>query len=161
MSVSSLVGEFGGDEDLMIAGLLHDTLEDQPEKVTVALLMEKFGWRVAHVVRECSDTVTHPKPPWKQRKVRFLERLAVAQPDVKLVSAADKLHNARTMLRDVRLRGDEFWGRFNAPPDEQCWYLRSCVTSLRLGQWENDIVEQLDDIVRQLEELCGIESPER
>lgn len=155
MAVSALVGEFGGDEDLMIAGLLHDALEDQPHRITLAEITERFGWRVARVVEGCSDCRAKPKPPWEDRKHAFLERLPLQGPDVRLVTAADKLHNATSLVRAVRDQGDAAWAVYNAPKQRQCWYLRSCVTALRSG-WSHPIVDALDATVSELERLCGL-----
>jgi (p)ppGpp synthase/HD superfamily hydrolase len=155
MAVSSLVGEYGGDEDLMIAALLHDALEDRPDRITLSQIIARFGWRVGHVVEGCSDCQSIPKPPWEQRKRAYLERLPRESGDVKLVAAADKLHNASALVRDARLMGDDHWSRFNASKDRQCWYLRSCVTALRDGWW-NEIVARLDETVVSLEHLCGV-----
>lgn len=155
MAVSSLVAEYGGDEDLMIAALLHDTLEDRPDRITLPQIIARFGWRVGHVVHGCTDSHQLPKLPWEQRKTVFLERLHRESADVKLVAAADKLHNASSLLRDARILGDSHWARFNASKERQCWYLRSCVEALRDG-WSNEIVVTLKQTVENLERLCGI-----
>jgi len=155
MMVSAMVGEYGGDEDLMIAALLHDSLEDRPERISLPEIVHRFGWRVGRVVEGCSDCQSKPKPPWEQRKRAFLERLRTESGDVKLVAAADKLHNANTLLRDAQHMGDDLWSRFNAPKDKQCWYLRSCVVALKDGWW-NDILIALDETVTGLETLCAV-----
>ena len=127
LAVASLVLEAGGDEDMAIAGLLHDTIEDTA--TTAADIAAAFGPRVAAIVEGCTDTDETPKPPWRGRKERYLAHLR--SPDtpaeVLVVSRADKLHNARTMLLDHRTLGDAFWSRFNAGVDEQRWYLSSVV----------------------------------
>lgn len=155
MAVSATVGEFGGDEDLMIAGLLHDALEDRPDRITLPDIIRQYGWRVGRVVEGCSDCQVSPKPPWEERKQAFLRRLRNESADVKLVAAADKLHNAGTLLRDVTRVGDSFWDRFNAPKERQCWYLRSCVDALEDGWW-NDILLDLDRTVARLEQTSGV-----
>lgn len=155
MMVSAMVGEYGGDEDLMIAALLHDALEDRPDRISLPEIVHRFGWRVGRVVEGCSDCQSKPKPPWEQRKRAFLERLRTESGDVKLVAAADKLHNANTLLRDAQHMGDDLWRRFNAPKDKQCWYLRSCVVALKDGWW-NDILNALDETVTGLETLCSV-----
>lgn len=154
MAVSALVGEFGGDEDLMIAALLHDSLEDQPHRIKVQDIVEQFGWRVARVVLGCSDCCAKPKPPWEDRKQAFVERLATESVDVRMVAAADKLHNTAALVRAVRAHGDAAWSAYNAPKERQCWYLRSCVNALRTG-WSHPIVDALDETVSELERLCG------
>jgi hypothetical protein len=76
-------------------------------------------------VAECSDTFEHPKPPWLERKTRYLESLDRdfdLAPSVLLVSAADKLHNLRSTLADLRALGADLWTRFNSTPQQQVWY---------------------------------------
>lgn len=131
LSVSALVLEDGGDEDLAVAALLHDALEDQGDKTSYEDLRQRFGERVAAVVRECSDTEVTPKPPWRERKQDYLERLEVGSADAALVSAADKLHNARSILRDLRASGPRVWERFNSGPEDQLWYYDRLVEVLR------------------------------
>jgi len=150
-----LVGEYGGDEDQMIAALLHDSLEDRPDRVNASLLTETFGWRVARIVLGCSDCVSHPKPAWEQRKRAYLQTLRAEGPDVKLVSAADKLHNTRALIRDLGTSGDSMWLRFNASKEKQCWYLQSCVEALSEG-FSHPILQELQGAVATLQKLCGL-----
>jgi len=125
MSVSALVMEFGGDEDQAIAGLFHDALEDcgaWHEKVIRA----NWGERVAQIVRACTDGVTDAqgkKEPWRLRKERYLAHLRQVSEDVLLVSACDKLHNARAIAADLRA-GHDVFARFNtdAGRDGTLWY---------------------------------------
>src|SRR5579872_1354566 len=98
LSVAGLVLEAGGDEDLAIAALLHDVVEDCGGAPMLEEVRSRFGERVAHVVEGCTDTDLDPKPPWRQRKEDYLKHLQMADADVRLVSAADKLHNARQGL---------------------------------------------------------------
>jgi (p)ppGpp synthase/HD superfamily hydrolase len=127
LAVAALVLEAGGDEDMAVAGLLHDALEDTA--ATSAEIETAFGPRVAAIVEGCTDTEENPKPPWRPRKERYLAHLRAPETpvDVLVVSRADKLHNAQTMLRDVRQLGPGFWSRFNAGVDEQLWYLGELV----------------------------------
>ena len=150
MSVSALVGEFGGDEEQMIAGLLHDVIEDQD--VEAAELEQRFGARVAKIVLGCTDSVASPKPPWKQRKEQYLALLAKKHPEIKLVSACDKLHNATAIARDLRdpAVGSKVWSRFTASKAEVRWYYRSLVEALRQG-WEHRVVNELSAVVDFLE----------
>lgn len=125
LAVSSLVLEAGGNEDLAIAGLLHDSLEDQGEQVSYEGLVDRYGPRVAEIVRACSDDEPPPgqeKRPWRRRKQDYVAHLGQADADVLMVSRADKLHNARSILMDARSGGAEFWKRFNAPKTDQLWY---------------------------------------
>jgi (p)ppGpp synthase/HD superfamily hydrolase len=158
LAVCALVGEHGGDEDQMIAALLHDTLEDRPELVSLASLAEQFGWRVANIVLGCSDCTSKPKPPWAERKRAYVAHLRTDGADIKLVSCADKLHNARALVRDLRTVGPVMWSRFNASAEEQCWYLRECVRALADG-WSHPMLGELDETVGALERACGVRAP--
>lgn len=157
LQVMVTVGEHGGDEDQMIAALLHDYLEDVVEADADAL-ERHFGRRVRHMVEALSDTTEHPKPPWEERKSRYLARLADEPHDVKLVSAADKLHNARTTLRDLRREGEATWSRFNASKAQSLWYYRSVVDALAHG-WEHLLVDELREVVEALHEAASVEAP--
>ncbi len=131
LAVSSLVLEAQGDEDQAIAALLHDALEDQGDKTSFTEIEERFGPRVASIVRACSDTEVVPKPPWRARKQEYLARLEQEDEDALLVSLADKLHNARTTLSDVRSDGSGVWARFNVGEDGQRWYYTALVDVFR------------------------------
>ena len=111
--VTSLVGEAGGDEDQLIAALLHDYLEDIPG-AKVEELEARFGARVARLVLALSDTVVQPKPPWLERKLAYLSHLVDEPEEVKLISVADKLHNCSSIVRDYKQLGEEIFQRFNA-----------------------------------------------
>ena len=150
MAVSSLVGEHGGDEDQMIAALLHDAMEDQD--VTRQEIEQRFGKRVADIVEGCTDATEHPKPPWRQRKERYLAHLPEASPDTKLVSVADKLHNARSILLDFRIIGPEIWTRFNAGADELLWYYSSLIQAFRKN-WQHPLVDELERVINQIMEI--------
>ena len=113
LAVAAIVGEHGGTETEVIAALLHDAVEDQGGAPRLQEIRERFGDEVAAIVQECSDTDRTPKPPWRERKEAYIEHLAGAAPSARLVSAADKLHNARAILADYRERGDALWSRFN------------------------------------------------
>jgi len=122
MSVSSLVLEGGGDEDEAIAGLLHDGPEDQGGHETLNEIKQLFGDRVAHIVAGCTDSFAAEKPEWRGRKEAYLAHLEEAEPSIMLVSCADKLHNARTILEDYYHVGESLWDRFNASRDGTLWY---------------------------------------
>ena len=152
LGVTSLVLEAGGDEDMAIAGLLHDTIEDTA--ATAAEIENRFGRRVAMIVMGCTDTDEHPKPPWRPRKERYLAHLGSPDTpaDVLTVSRADKLHNARTMLLDFRSKGDGFWAPFNAGVEEQLWYLSSLVdifTDRLPGPMTDELRRVCDELAAQ------------
>lgn len=155
LGVSSLVIEHGGDEDEAIAALLHDAIEDQG--VTEALIAERMGAGVATIVAGCTDADVIPKPPWEDRKRAYLAHLVDAAPSVLLVSSADKLYNARTILSDHRQVGDEVFRRFTAPKERTLWYYRGLVTAYRAAAnftvrpGTPRLVAELDDVVAALE----------
>jgi (p)ppGpp synthase/HD superfamily hydrolase len=150
--VASLVLTHGGDEDEAIAGLLHDAVEDQGGKPRLAEIRAKYGLRVARIVQGCTDADTFPKPPWLGRKKKYLRHLRGAQASVRLVSAADKLHNAREILSDYRMHGDLVWKRFSAPKKLTLWYYRE-VANILLKVGPRDIAGELNRVVTELEEI--------
>ena len=122
LGVASLVIEAGGTEDEAIAALLHDGPEDQGGLGTLKEIRDQFGVPVGKIVAACSDTFEEKKPAWQQRKQAYLDHLLDATPSVRLVSCADKLHNARAILADYRRHGEELWQRFNAGREDILWY---------------------------------------
>ena len=164
LQVSGIVLEAGGDEDQAIAGLLHDAIEDAPagEADTVRReILERFGERVLALVEACTDADTQPKPPWGERKCAYLEHLKTVEHDALLVSAADKLHNARAILRDYRAVGDALWCRFAGDRDGTLWYYRALVT--RYGERGGvPLAAILDQVVTELEHAVeGAAGPDR
>jgi GTP pyrophosphokinase len=154
LSVAALVLEYGGDEDLAIAALLHDAVEDQGGAATREAIRARFGDRVTAIVDGCTDADTQPKPPWRARKEAYLAHLPQAAPEVRLVSAADKLHNARSILADYRQVGDNLWTRFRGGKAGTLWYYRALVTAYRQAG-SNPLVEELDRTVSELERLVA------
>jgi (p)ppGpp synthase/HD superfamily hydrolase len=130
-AVAGLVLEYGGDEDQAIAALLHDGPEDQGGEATLAEIETQFGVRVAAIVCACSDTFETPKPPWRERKEAYIAHLDAAGPDVWPVTLADKIHNARTIVADLRPPGGpETLDRFNGGRDGTLWYYRTLAERL-------------------------------
>ena len=150
MAVSAIVLEHGGGEDEAIAALLHDAVEDQGGAATLAEIRRRFGDAAAAIVEGCTDADTTPKPPWRQRKERYVAHIAHASRSVRLVSAADKLHNARAILDDYRAVGDAVWDRFNVGPAEILWYYRALADAFRAVE-ETPLVERLGRVVSELE----------
>ena len=156
LAVASIVGENGGTEDEVVAALLHDAPEDQGGEARLGEIRAQFGDGVAEIVDGCTDTFETPKPPWRERKERYLAHLANASGSVRLVSSADKLHNARTVLSDYRLLGEDLWTRFNGKKVGTLWYYRAVVDTLR---GDGPIVEELDRVVTELETISGNPTP--
>jgi GTP pyrophosphokinase len=153
MSVAALVLEAGGGEEEAIAALLHDVVEDCGGHPVLDEIRERFGERVASIVAGCTDAYTTPKPPWKARKLEYLDHLRSASEDIRLVSAADKLHNVRTILADYRKDGDSVWERFSGHRDGTLWYYRAVLDVLREGK-PNRLVDELHRVVTELETLA-------
>lgn len=152
MSVSALVMEYGGDEDQAIAGLLHDSLEDigaEQEEIIRA----NWGDRVAGIVKDCTDGVADArgrKADWHLRKRAYLAHLKTAAADTLLVSACDKLHNARAIVADLRA-GNDVFSLFKAGRDGTQWYYRALLDVFveRLGE-EAAVVKELAVAVSEL-----------
>ncbi len=153
LSVASLIIEGGGTETQAIAGLLHDAVEDQGGAPVLVEIRERFGDDVATIVAECSDTDVVPKPPWKKRKQDYIDHLGEASDATILVSLADKLDNARAILRDFRIDGDELWTRFSVhDPRQHLWYYTELlgVYQRRNATW---LVAELERVLGELEDL--------
>ena len=159
MGVASLVLEAGGDEDLVIAALLHDVVEDCGGAPMLKEVRRRFGKRVAEVVDGCTDACEIPKPPWRERKESYIRRLKKESADTRLVSAADKLNNIRSILTDYRAVGESVWSRFNGGRDGTLWYYRTLRDEF-LRSTPNRITRDFDLAVRDLESLtAGKTSP--
>jgi GTP pyrophosphokinase len=150
LAVCSLVLEDGGSEDEAIAALLHDAVEDAGGQERLADIRKRFGDGVADIVWGCSDTDQSPKPPWRERKRRYIEHVRTASASIRRVSCADKLHNAWATLRDYRVHGETLWERFNASGDETLWYYRELIAAFREAG-ETGLVDELARVVDELE----------
>ena len=124
LGVASLVLEHGGDEEQAMAAVLHDAIEDCGAEQE-AIIADRFGARVAGIVRGCTDADTFPKPPWQARKDAYIAHLEHADPDILIVSCADKLHNARAILTDLQTHGSSVFSRFSAGQEKTVWYYRA------------------------------------
>jgi len=124
-SVSNLIIENNGTTTQAIAGLLHDAVEDQGGAKTLAIIKRKFGPKVAKIVDQCSDTTIEPKPPWKARKIKYIQNIKNKTQNTLLVSLCDKYHNASCILSDYQKVGEEIWDRFTASKQETFWYYES------------------------------------
>ncbi|MFC4755838.1 HD domain-containing protein [Dietzia aurantiaca] len=138
VAVAMIVSDFTTDEDVVVAALLHDVLEDVPPSVySAADMTAEFGERVTEMVRGVSEekTAGQQTPPWRVRKEGYLAQLADDSPECLLISAADKIHNLRSMVAAHGRLGDEMWGLFNAGPDEKLWFYGAIADTVcqRLG----------------------------
>lgn len=154
VGVASLVLEAGGDEDLAIAALLHDVVEDCGGAPMLKEVRRRFGKRVAEIVDGCTDAYEVPKPPWRERKESYIRRLKKESADTRLVSAADKLNNVRSILSDYCAVGESVWSRFNGRREGTLWYYRTLRDEF-LRRNRNRITRDFDLAVRELESLTG------
>ena len=150
MGVASLVLEFGGDEDMAIAALLHDVVEDCGGAPMLAEVRRRFGNRVAKIVEGCTDSQSIPKPPWLERKETYIRHLKNADAETRLVSAADKLNNVRSILSDYREIGESIWTRFNGGREGTLWYYRALLEEFLRGK-PNRLVREFEIAVKELE----------
>jgi (p)ppGpp synthase/HD superfamily hydrolase len=154
LGVASLVLEAGGDEDLAIAALLHDVVEDCGGAPMLREIRRRFGKRVADVVDGCTDTDLDPKPPWLQRKKDYIAHLRTADADTRLVSAADKLHNVRSIVAAYREIGDRVWERFHGKRDGTLWYYRALLDEFQRRK-SSPLIRELERAVIELEEVVN------
>jgi len=154
MAVASLVLEAGGDEDMAIAALLHDVVEDCGGMPRLREVRKQFGPRVAKIVEGCTDSFGDPKPEWMERKKNYLGEVKHADIETRLVSAADKLHNVRTILADYRQDGESVWKRFSGKREGTLWYYRALSDEYRRRN-PNRITQELEIAVGELERAVG------
>ena len=158
MAVSSLVLEGGGDEEMAIAALLHDVVEDCGGMPRLREVRRLFGARVAKIVEGCTDSFSDPKLPWIVRKNEYLKRLKHEDAETRLVSASDKLHNVRTVIADYRRDGESIWKRFSGGRDGTLWYYRALNDEFQRRK-ANRITSELAIVVRELGKMAGVKPP--
>jgi len=155
MAVASLVLEAGGDEEMAIAALLHDVVEDCGGMPRLREIRKQFGRRVANIVHGCTDSFGEPKPEWMERKNDYLLELKHADAETRLVSASDKLHNVRTILADYRRNGETIWKRFNGKRSGTLWYYRALSDEYK-RRGANRITRELEIAVAELERTVAV-----
>jgi (p)ppGpp synthase/HD superfamily hydrolase len=158
LGVSSLVIEYGGTEDQAIAGLLHDAVEDQGGVPTLDRIRDHFGPDVADIVDHCTDAYEEPKPEWRLRKEQYISHVRTMPVSAALVSCADKLHNARSILSDLREVGDDLWDRFKGEKDGTQWYYRALVDAFE-EVFPGRLTEELRRTVEEIERLAPLAGP--
>lgn len=161
LAVAALVAEYGGEEDQVIAALLHDAVEDQGGEAMARRILDEFGPAVHRIVMACSDSVVADptkKEDWWVRKRRYLGHLGMQGPDVKLVSAADKLHNARSIALDLRVIGPGIWSRFRTGQDGQRFFYDGLLEALRIN-WDNPVLLDLERVVAEIWPSSGTPRP--
>jgi (p)ppGpp synthase/HD superfamily hydrolase len=153
--VGILLMKYGFGEDVVVAGLLHDVVEDTT--VSADDIEASFGAAVARLVASVTEQKTEPsadgtpsKRPWRVRKEDQLRVLEGSCRDVAAIKAADALHNCQSTLRDLERRGTAAWERFRSPPEEQLWYMRSVARCVRSRLGEHPLVQELEQVIDRL-----------
>ncbi len=156
LGVASLVLEAGGNEDEAIAALLHDVPEDCGGQVMIEEIEALFGPRVAEIVAGCSDTLVEDranKPDWRVRKQNHIDEIkASSDMGLHLVTAADKLHNARAIVTDLQNDGPIVWNRFNAGQEDILWYYTEMLKVLQAKSVSKTIITPLE---KSIEAMAG------
>ena len=124
-AVGLILMETGCPEAVIIAGILHDTVEDTD--LTLEFIRERFGDAIANIVDGCSEDKALR---WRARKTERIEALRTASPEICIVTCADKLHNLRTIISEYDLIGDAVWDRFHGGVEDQAWYYRSILGAI-------------------------------
>ena len=157
LGVCSIAQGYGADEEEAIAALLHDVLEDVTPTDAAISTVRWFGDRVYRIVEECTDGMPGPdghKKPTAARRAAYLPRLATADRSALLVSASDKLHNARSIVADLRVVGDKVWERFNLGKEDQLAWYDGLVRAYRANPAHH--AELVDELARVVQEMRGL-----
>ena len=152
LCVTGIVLAYGGNEDEAIAALLHDAIEDQGGAAAREEIRRRFGDAAVAIVDGCSDTDQSPKPPWRERKEAYLALLETASRSVRLVSAADKLDNIRSLTASYRQDGEAIWRHFGGRREGTVWYYCGVVERLKLHE-PCPLAEELE---RAVEEFLAV-----
>ena len=155
LGVAAIAMEYGADEDQAIGALLHDAAEDGGGEATLAEIRARFGDAVADIVLGCSDSLVEDpedKLPWQERKENYLAHLENASQSVCFVSAADKLHNVRSIIRDYHEQGEDIWDRFQGRRDGTLWYYETVADTL-IRRYRSQLTRDLQDEVDKLLEI--------
>ena len=158
LGVASIALEYGATENEAIGALLHDAGEDAGGRGRIEDIRQRFGDPVADIVQGCTDSEVVPKPEWRKRKEDYIAHLPKASRSVRLVSASDKLNNARAILRDYRTHGEKVWSRFTGKKQGTLWYYRELVTAFAKAEKKakkSELVAELDRVVSEIEMLSG------
>lgn len=142
-------------EEMVIAALLHDVVEDHGGRARLREVEERFGMKVARIVAGLTDSFADNKAEkecWEDRKKQYLARLKTEPKQVMLISLADKLYNAKSILIDYREHGDAIWKRFHRGADKQLWYFRSLLRIFK-ARLDARMVSEYESVVMELEGL--------
>lgn len=149
--------QFDDIEDVAIGALLHDAIEDQGHQIDLEEIRRRFGDKVCEIVHDCSDAIIseahQKKAAWRERKEAFISKIKDKSHESLLVSCADKLHNARSILFDYARIGDRIWDRFKPEKEETLWYFESLVKSFEEAWPENPLLPDFKEVVGRMREV--------
>lgn len=148
-TVGLILHEQGCDEEVVISGILHDTVEDTD--VTLLDIEKEFGSRVAYIVKFVTEPDKHQ--PWEVRKQWMLQSIKTAPWEAKCVSCADKLHNLRTLMQAHQQMGERVWENFSRGYQQQKWYAHAMVNSLFAGLEPEQPKPMFFELKRHVEEF--------
>jgi GTP pyrophosphokinase len=156
LGVAAITLEYGGSETEAIGALLHDVVEDCGGGPRLQEIRDRFGQAVAKIVDGCTDTDRTPKPPWRERKKKYVAHLGSVDASTLLVSASDKLYNARAILRDLRREGDHAFEKFNGRKKGTLWYYRALAKAFRhRAESDMELIDELGRVVTEIETIAA------
>jgi (p)ppGpp synthase/HD superfamily hydrolase len=151
--------QFDDIEDIAITALLHDAIEDQGHRINLEAIRERFGDTVHDIVRDCSDAIIEEegqtKAPWRERKEAYIAQVKLKPMKTHVVSCADKLHNARSIMFDYDKIGDAIWDRFKPTKEEILWYYESMCDAFTEAWPENPLLPEFKTIDGRMREALG------
>ncbi len=144
-TVGMILQRSGANTNCVIAGILHDVLEDT--KYTFEDVKNEFGENIANIILEVTE---NKKLEWKERKQEAINKIKTASEEGKLVECADKINNLETLYSVYQDIGEEVWKSFNKPKDEQKWYYTQMYNAVIMNTKENKLFERYETILKKL-----------
>ena len=153
--VSTILLRHGFAEEVVVAGLLHDVVEDQD--ISLARIEAVFGPSVAELVAAVTERKLEAgvERPWEDRKREVLAQVRAASPDAVAVKAADALHSARSLARDLGLYGPSLWSHFSRGPGPSLWYYQSVGALVRERLGQHPLADELAEAIQDLERVIA------
>lgn len=154
VAVGMIIGQYTNDETTIVAGILHDILEDvNPAVYSEADMRRDFDDEITDIVKDVSEpkTAGQPKLPWKERKESYLKRLGNSYYiEAYIVAVADKIHNLTDILKDYDQFGDEIWHRFNTSEQDILWYYREVFYLIKNEPVPIELKRHFENLVEDL-----------
>lgn len=153
LSVGLILAKTGATEDIIVAGILHDTIEDSvsENKVTKEMITDMFGQVVSNLV--LSVTEQDKSLSWKKRKIEALEHIKIFSNDSLLLKSADIIENTRELITDYETKGEETFKRFNSPKNSILQNYMITITTI-INKWDkNPLIKDLQDVSHKINEI--------